>query len=222
MKKIFVVDDEKDILELVALHLERAGFDYKCFNKGSDLFLALNNELPRLVILDLMLPDMDGIEICRKIRSGHKDSKVPIIMLTAKVEETDRIIGLELGADDYVTKPFSPRELIARVKAVLRRYEDPPDINDGYPISLDRDRYEVRVYGELVELTTTEFKILSLLISRPGWVFSREVILDELWGTEKFVTDRTVDVHIRHLRKKIKKAASHIKNIRGVGYKYTK
>lgn len=182
----------------------------------------LRNSRPDLIVLDLMLPDMDGLEICKYLKRQDLLSSIPVIMLTAKGEEIDKILGLELGADDYVTKPFSPKELIARIRAVLRRNLGTSStgvLTAGGILSVDRDRHEVMVRSRRIELTTTEFRILRLLLSKKGWVFSREKILDYLWGHEKAVVDRTVDVHIKHLREKLGEAASLIKNIRGVGYK---
>lgn len=221
-KLIAVVDDEPDIRELVSLHLSRAGFQVKDFERANDFLNFLNASKPDLVILDLMLPDADGLDVCKLMRKNDDFSQIPVIMLTAKGDETDRILGLELGADDYVTKPFSPRELVARVKAVLRRdikleTEEIKEI--AGLISIDSGKHEVKVKNENVELTSTEFRILLLLASRKGWVFSRDQILDHLWGQDKAVVDRTIDVHIKHLREKLGEAAHLIKNIRGVGYK---
>ncbi len=216
------MDDEPDIVELVSLHLEKGGFNVKGFLNADEFFAFLDLQLPDLIVLDLMLPDADGIEICKKLKMNNEFSAIPIIMLTARVDETDKVLGLELGADDYVTKPFSPKELVARVKAVLRRKaqkELSGKIAIGAMVILDPDKYEVTVEGEKVALTSTEFRILQFLSSRKGWVFSREQILDYLWGHEKTVLYRTVDVHIRNLREKLGKAALVIKNIRGVGYK---
>ncbi len=222
-KLIAVVDDEVDILDLISLHLSRSGFDVRGFSTGEDFLKFLSSSVPDLVILDLMLPDWDGLEICRYLRSKNKFRSVPIIMLTARDTEMDRVLGLELGADDYVTKPFSPRELVARVKAVLRRgmleEGDGERIRVGESLVIDLNRYEVFVDGERVDLTPTEFNILKILASKKGWVFTRDQILDGLWGKEKIVLDRTVDVHIRHLREKLGKAKHLIKNVRGVGYK---
>jgi two-component system phosphate regulon response regulator PhoB/two-component system alkaline phosphatase synthesis response regulator PhoP len=219
---IAVVDDEPDIVELVSLHLEKAGFKVRGFGDAEALFNFLGEQRPDLIILDLMLPDADGIEICKKLKMNKESAPLPIIMLTARGDETDKVLGLELGADDYVTKPFSPKELVARVKAVLRRKEQrepPKKIAIGTMVVLDPDRHEVTVEGNQVPLTATEFRVLQLLSSRQGWVFSREQILDYLWGHEKIVLHRTVDVHIRNLREKLGKAADLIKNVRGVGYK---
>ncbi|HVN25289.1 MAG TPA: response regulator [Syntrophorhabdales bacterium] len=220
---IAVIDDEPDILELVSVHLKKNRFRVRGFSDAEALYSFLHSEVPDLIILDLMLPDADGFEVCKHLRTSEKLGAVPIIMLTARVAETDKILGLELGADDYVTKPFSPRELVARVKAVLRRREPPReeieriDVEDI--LSLDPQKHEVTVRGSKVDLTSTEFRILHLLASKKGRVFSRDQILDHLWGNEKTVVDRTVDVHIKHVREKLGPAAKLIKNIRGVGYK---
>lgn len=219
---IAIVDDEPDIVKLVAVHLEKAGFNVRGFGHAQGVLTFLDSHIPDLIILDLMLPDTDGIEVCKKIRMSTQFSEIPIIMLTARGDETDKVLGLELGADDYVTKPFSPKELVARVKAVLRRKthrEATRKIAIADMVVLDPDKYEVTVAGKKIELTPTEFRILKLLSSRQGWVFSREQILDYLWGHEKMVVYRTVDVHIKNLRDKLGKGAFLIKNIRGVGYK---
>ena len=221
-KLIAIIDDEPDIVELVSLHLKKAGFDPKGFFNAEDFFDFIGKSTPDLVLLDLMLPDADGFEICKHLRKTDEFASVPIIMLTAKGEETDKILGLELGADDYVTKPFSPKELVARVKAVLRRQkkEDiPHKIMIGDLLTVFPEKHEAYVQGRKIDLTSTEFKILTLLASKKGWVFTRDKILDYLWGQEKAVLDRTIDVHIKHLREKLEEAAGLIKNIRGVGYK---
>jgi two-component system phosphate regulon response regulator PhoB/two-component system alkaline phosphatase synthesis response regulator PhoP len=221
-KLIVIVDDEEDILQLVSLHLTKAGFIVDTFLDGKSFFDYIETKIPSLIILDLMLPDADGFEICKFIKKDKKISSVPVIMLTAKDEETDKILGLELGADDYITKPFSPRELVARVKAVLRRQiqdEDTKKIEIGSDIVMDVEKYEVTVKGKKVDLTTTEFKILQLLSSKKSWVFTRNQILDYLWNDEKYVLDRTVDVHVRNLREKLGESAEYIKSVRGVGYK---
>jgi len=219
---IYVVDDEPDILELVSLHLKKANFRVREFRNATGLLAAIRSKTPDLVILDLMLPDEDGLEVCKAIRQTRELASIPVIMLTALGDEADRVLGLELGADDYITKPFSPRELVARVKAVLRRkaYDAAgPRLAFGDLLVLDSDTHEVTVEGKVIDLTSTEFKILKLLASGKERVFAREEILDHLWGPEKAVLDRTVDVHIRHLREKLGKAAALIKNVRGVGYK---
>ncbi len=219
---IAVVDDEPDILELITFNLEKSGFEVKGFENGNGLIGFLKEKTPDLIILDLMLPDIDGLEICKYIRMEEEFSNIPIIILTAKGEETDRVLGLELGADDYVTKPFSPRELVARVKAVLRRgtaTKGTKKIKIGDILIIDPQRYEVFVEGKKIDLTTTEFRILGILSEHKGWVFSREKILEHLWGRDKAVFDRTVDVHIKNLREKLGKAGKFIKNVRGIGYK---
>lgn len=222
-KKVFILEDEKDIAELVAINLQKAGFKTKEFLRADRFFSTLKEDIPDLLILDLMLPDMDGLEVCKQLRKNEKYSQLPIIMLTAKAEELDKIIGLELGADDYVTKPFSPRELVARVKAVIRRENTQSltqklILNDN--LEIDFQKYEVRINGEKSELTTTEFKILKLLVSKKGWVFSRNQILDYIDSNDKGILDRTVDVHIKNLREKLKESGKLIKNVRGIGYKF--
>jgi DNA-binding response OmpR family regulator len=219
---IAVVDDEPDIRELVALHLKKAGFSVRTFPDAGQFQKSLTGSLPDLVVLDLMLPDADGIDICKDMKRGTRTAGVPVIMLTARGDELDRVLGLEIGADDYITKPFSPKELVARVKAVLRRSEQRSAGNTielPQDVSIDPNRFEVTVSGRKVDLTTTEFKILAILAERPGWVFSRDEILSRLWGDEKAVIDRTVDVHVTNLRKKLGKAGRLIENVRGVGYK---
>ena len=219
---IAILDDEPDILDLVSLHLKKAGFRIEGFLDADNFFQFMDSKIPDLIILDLMLPDADGFEICKYLKKKDEFTSIPIVMLTAKGEEMDKVLGLELGADDYVTKPFSPKELVARVKAVLRRKpqkEEIEKIEIGDELSILPGKYEVWAKGEKIDLTSTEFKILQLLASKKGWVFTRDQILDYLWGKEKAVVDRTVDVHIKHLREKLGKAARFIKNIRGVGYK---
>jgi len=221
---IAVVDDEPDILELVSLHLKKNFFKVREFSDASSFIKYLNSAIPDLVVLDLMLPDADGFEICKYMKRKKDLSHVPIVMLTAKSEEADTVFGLGLGADDYVRKPFSPNELIARVKTVLRRVESqretetPAKISVGN-ITIDPERHEVAIDTHKVELTSTEFRILQLLASDKGRVFSRDRILDHLWGNEKAVVDRTIDVHIRHLRSKLGTASRFIRNVHGVGYK---
>jgi DNA-binding response OmpR family regulator len=221
---VAVVDDEQDILELVSLHLKKNHFRVREFSDGSSFIKYLDSEKPDLVVLDLMLPDADGFEICKYMKRKKDLLHIPIVMLTARSEEADTILGLDLGADDYIRKPFSPNELMARVKTVLRRIEShgegetPAKINVGN-ISIDTERHEVVVDSDLVELTSTEFRILKLLASKKGRVFSRDRILDHLWSNEKVVVDRTIDVHIRHLRSKLGNASKLIRNVHGVGYK---
>ncbi len=220
---IAVVDDEPDILELVSLNLVRNGFEVATFTDAQSFYQFIERRLPDLLILDLMLPDVDGLDVCRLLKSNPRYATIPIIMLTARSEEADRVLGLELGADDYVTKPFSPRELIARVRSVLRRRKNLPvtdeKISLGDILTIFPNRHEVYVAGKRVNLTTTEFRLLLILIGKPGWVFSRNQLLDELWSADKAVIDRTIDVHIKHLRTKLGRAGQIIRNVRGVGYK---
>ncbi len=222
-KNIALVEDDPDIAELIILHLKKSTYDVTAFPDGASFLHFLETEVPALVLLDLMLPDIDGLEICKIMRKREMLAAVPILIVTAKSLEMDKVLGLELGADDYLTKPFSPKELVARVRALLRR-QAPVDqqaqrIEVGGVLTLDLVRHELTVRGRRVELTFTEFKILELLAAKKGWVFSREKILNHLWGEGKAVIDRTIDVHIRHLRKKLGPDAQFIKNIRGVGYK---
>lgn len=221
---IAVIEDEPDILELIRINLEKAGFAVKPFEAALPFFHYLKEERPDLILLDLMLPDIDGTEICKKLRSNRRWEDIPILMLTAKSSEDDIIQGLNLGADDYMVKPFSTRELTARVRAVLRRSgSDSGDgaarivVNDEF--SIDLNRHEVTAGDEKIQLTRTEFIILSVMAERPGWVFSREKLLSRLWGDEKFVIDRTIDVHIKNMRDKLGRYGKMIINVRGVGYK---
>lgn len=221
---IAVVDDENDIRELIALHLTRAGFAVRAFPAARPLLQYLGKQLPDLLVLDLMLPDGDGLEICQSLKRDARTGALPILILTAKGEKADIVLGLEYGGDDYLVKPFSPAELVARVKAILRRSRKSAAgaegvIRFGDALAIDPARHMALANGAPVALTATEFSILLLLSRNPGWVFTREKILDSLWGDEKDVIDRTVDVHIRHLREKLGPAGSLIKNIRGVGYK---
>jgi len=221
---ILLVEDEFDIAELIEHHLEKSGYSSKIFTNGNELFNYLNSQSADLIILDLMLPDMDGLEICKQLRTQDHTKHLPVIMLTAKSQEIDKVLGLELGADDYMTKPFSPRELTARIKAVLRRSQTAPEESTsriilGNILKIDLDKYDVYVKDEKLKLTPTEFKILSILAQKPGWVYSREKLLDMLWGNDKIVTDRTIDVHIKNLRDKLGIAGNFVKNIKSVGYK---
>lgn len=218
---IAVLDDEPDILELLKVNLQKAGYRFEGFLEAEDLYRYLTREKPHLLLLDLMLPGTDGLEVCRHIRRTESLADIPIIMLTARGDESDKVVGLEFGADDYVTKPFSVKELVARIHAVLRRPaggEASRRIVVG-ALVIDLDKFEVTADGAKVDLTATEFKILQMLAFRRGRVFSRDQILDFLWGQEKAVIDRTIDVHIRNLREKLGPAGSLIRNIRGVGYK---
>jgi DNA-binding response OmpR family regulator len=221
---IAIVDDEEDIVELVSHHLKREGFKVKEFYNGRDFLSYIESVMPDLAVLDIMLPGIDGLEICRILKSKARTSSLPIIMLTAKATEADVVVGLELGADDYMVKPFSPRELVARVKTILRRAsskeEDRKLIRLG-SLSIDKEKFEATVDGKKIDLTTTEFKILEVLAEGQGRVYTRDQLLKKkrLWGDDKLVYDRTIDVHIKNLREKLGKTGNLIKTIRGIGYK---
>lgn len=221
-QKLLVVDDEKDILTLLEYNLEKAGFKVISAQDGPEAINVAKREMPDLIILDIMLPSMEGTEVCKIIKREETTSHIPIIMLTAKGEEVDKIVGFELGADDYITKPFSPRELILRVRAVLKRGSEKKDkttINAG-PITIDIDRSMVTVDGRPLRLTATEFKLLVALVRSDGRILSREFLLDSIWGSECYVTDRTVDTHIRRLREKLGKYSRYIETVRGFGYRF--
>jgi len=222
-ESIAVIDDEPDIVDLLTLHLRSAGFRVDGFADARSFLGSLGKHVPDLVLLDLMLPDIDGLEVFKLLRKKEEWASIPVIMVTAKGDESEKVLGLELGADDYVTKPFSTKELIARVRSVLRRQSIPPESNRievGGILLIDSGKHEILVKGRKVDLTSAEFKILGILASKKGWVFTRDQILDHLWGHEKIVLDRTIDVHIRNLREKLGPEAAHlIRNIRGVGYK---
>lgn len=224
-KKILVVDDENHILELIKYNLETNGFLVDTAISGEEAFEKINMGIPDLIILDLMLPGIDGLEVCKQIKTDNKTKKIPIIMLTAKNEEFDKVLGLELGADDYLTKPFSVRELIARVKAILRRVLPEGGVREHGiiefgDIAIDDNKREVSVGGDLIELPLKEYEILKLLSQNIGKVVSREFLLENVWGYKIFGETRTVDVHIRHIRQKIEGTnAQFIETIRGVGYK---
>ncbi len=223
-KLIAVVDDEKDIVNLVNHHLKREGFQVKSFQSGKNFLLYLDSVTPDLALLDIMLPGMDGLELCRVLKNRASTSSMPVIMITAKGTEADIVVGLELGADDYVVKPFSPRELVARVKSVLRRYnsneKESGSIEIG-PITINSLSYEVHINSKKLDLTTTEFKILEVLAESKGRVFTRDQLLKKkrLWGDDKLVYDRTIDVHIKNLREKMGDAGKMIKTVRSIGYK---
>lgn len=222
-EKILVVDDEEDIIELIKYNLEREGFRVIPIYNGEDALRLAKSESPDLLILDLMLPGMDGLEVCRLLKKGSQTSNIPIIMLTAKTGEPDIVVGLELGADDYITKPFSIRELVARVKAVLRRVSQPGDFRKRLVVGnlvVDLANYRVTWKGNPLELTPTEFNLFLFLAQRQGHVLTRQQILDGVLGDESFVTERTVDVHVRRLRNKLKEASSYIVTRRGIGYMF--
>ena len=220
---ILVVDDEPDIRELVRFNLAQEGFEVQTAASGREGLERVRHDSPDLLILDLMLPDVAGTEVCRQIRRDPELSELPIIMLTAKSEEVDRIVGLELGADDYVTKPFSPRELALRVRSVLRRLKEGPTetaILEQPPLRVDTESHRCFVGGEEVLLTAKEFDLLVEFMRRPGRVLSRERLLDRVWGSSITVTARTVDTHLKRLRAKLGEAGDLIETVRGVGYRF--
>lgn len=223
-ENILVVDDEEDILELVRFNLNREGYQVTCATSGEDALKIAKTEFPDLIVLDLMLPGIDGLESTKLLKDDLGTRDIPIVMLTAKGEEADIVTGLELGADDYVTKPFSPRVLVARVKAVLRRkVKEPPEdmsVLKIHDLVIHPGRHEVLINGKPVQLTFTEFGILSYLARRPGWVFTRSQIVDNVRGDDYFVTDRSVDVQIVGIRKKLGPAGKYIETVRGVGYRF--
>jgi len=225
-ENILVVDDEEHIVELIKFNLEKNGYKVITATNGIEALKLVREEAPQLLLLDLMLPGMDGYDVCKEIRKDNSISSTPIVMLSAKGEELDKILGLELGADDYITKPFSVRELLARVKAVLRR-TTVQIIEKSYKfgnIILDFEKHEVVKDGEKVELTLKEFELLEMLIKNKGRVITRNFLLDEIWGYEYVGETRTVDVHIRHLRQKIEaddKNPKYIETVRGIGYRFS-
>lgn len=222
-KKILIVEDEKDILQLVKLYLDKEGYRTVTAATGAEGLRQARAEQPDLVILDLMLPEIDGLEVCKRLRSAPETAMLPIIMLTAKAEESDTVVGLELGADDYVTKPFSPKTLVARVKALFRRTGRTPDAGQTRylygGIVMDLARHELTVNGEEVPLTAKEFGLLEHLLKNPGRVLTREVLLNAVWGYEYYGTTRTVDVHVRRLKQKLPMLDDAIVSVKSLGYK---
>src|ERR1700756_4818690 len=224
MKRVLLIEDDRDIVELVRYNLEREGFQVAAANDGATGLVQVRKSPPDMLLLDLMLPKLSGLEICRDIRRDQALNRLPILMLTARGEEADRVVGLEMGADDYVTKPFSPRELVARVKALLRRAEPPgetPRVIETRGLMIDPSSYRVTRAGKAVTLSTLEFRLVYYLASRPNRVFTRDQLLDAVWGTDRFVTPRSVDVYVRRLREKIEgdpENPVHLKTVRGAGY----
>ncbi|MBN2510702.1 MAG: response regulator transcription factor [Spirochaetales bacterium] len=221
---ILVVDDEKNILELITYNLEKEGYRTTKVVSGESALSEIQKNLPDLIILDLMLPGLDGIEICRRLKQDAKTKSIPILMVTAKSEDSDIILGLEMGADDYITKPFSPKVLLARIRAVLRRNAKVTDAPGArtlkiHDIEIDIPRHQVTFKGELIELSATEFSILEFLARNPGWVFSRNQIISSVKGTDYPVTERSVDVQILGLRKKLGEGGGYIETVRGIGYR---
>ncbi|TVR02944.1 MAG: response regulator [Deltaproteobacteria bacterium] len=227
-ESVLIVDDEPDLLEMVEFNLEKAGFRVLTAANGADAMELARAELPSLILLDLMLPDVQGTEVCRTLKSDARTRDIPIIMVTARGEEIDRVVGFELGAEDYVVKPFSPRELVLRVKAMLKRMARPSveePAKDAVlhfgDIKVDQGRHRVWVGEEEVQLTALEFRLLSTFIRRRGRVQSRERLLDDVWGIDVEVTTRTVDTHVKRLREKLLGAGQYIETVRGVGYRFS-
>ena len=221
--KVLVVDDEPDAIELIAFNLKGAGMDVVTAADGAEALKKAAQHSPALIVLDVMLPEVDGLEVCKVLRRDPKTSAIPILMLTAKAAEIDRVLGLELGADDYVTKPFSPRELVLRVKRLLRGPQASEQGRDHFEwkeLNVDIPRHRVTVKGKPVDLTATEFKLLTLLIQRRGRVQSRDQLLQDVWEYEATIDTRTVDTHMRRLREKLGVAGKYLDTVRGVGYRF--
>ncbi|MFO1488449.1 MAG: response regulator transcription factor [Verrucomicrobiota bacterium] len=221
--KILVVDDEPEAVELVEFNLKQAGYDVICAVDGADALLKARTRNPSLVVLDWMLPEMTGLEVCKALRREAGTATLPIIMLTAKAAEIDRVLGLELGADDYLTKPFSPRELVLRIKKLLGRGTPTAEAKDTFrfgELLIDVPRHQVVCRGKSIDLTATEFKLLTLLAQRRGRVQSREQLLRDVWEYNNLVDTRTVDTHMRRLREKLGAASKHLDTVRGVGYRF--
>ena len=222
---IFVLEDDHDIARLVQHHLEAAGFAARLFHTPTNLIPDAERQAPALFLLDIMVPGGDGLDVCRRLRLNPVLSTVPIIFLTARASENDRVLGLEMGADDYITKPFATRELVARVKAVLRRFERPttPTVIRFDEIIIDANAMQLMVRGELIATTATEFRLLDYLARHPGRVFSRDHLLDSVWGDARFVTPRSVDVYVRRIREKIEidpENPRYLRTVRGAGYRF--
>jgi len=223
-QEVLVVEDEPDIRRLIVLHLERDGFRCRTASNGPEALREARAVIPDLIVLDLMLPELDGLEVCRQLRRDGSTAAVPIIMLTAKSDEVDRVVGLEIGADDYVAKPFSPKELVARVRAVLRRArpEPTPRVLSQSAVTLDPARHMVTLHGRRLELTPKEFDLLHALLGAAGRVLSREHLLNRVWGYARAdeIESRTVDVHVRRLRSKLGDAGARITTVKSVGYRF--
>ena len=225
LHRILVVDDEDDLLELVGYNLTKEGYQVECVASGEEALQSARRQPPDLIVLDLMLPAVDGLEVCRRLKANSKTRDIPIVMLTAKSEEGDMIAGLDCGADDYVGKPFSPRVLNARIKAILRRKEAERQANmeftiEVHDLSIHPGRHEVTLAGKPLELTYTEFALLEFLAKRPGWAYTRTQIVDAVRGEDYPVTERSVDVQVAGLRKKLGNFGSYIETVRGVGYRF--
>jgi two-component system phosphate regulon response regulator PhoB len=220
---ILVVDDEPDLVELVRVNLRQAGFEVRSAGTGREALESLRRSPPDAVVLDLMLPDLSGTELCRRVRETPDLAQIPILMLTARADEVDRVVGFEVGADDYVTKPFSPRELVLRVRALLRRRSEPAREGSALEhrgLRLEPERHRCFAEGAEVVLTAKEFELLRILMSRPGRVMTRDFLLEHVWGSDITVTARTIDTHLKRLREKLGRAGDLIETVRGVGYRF--
>ena len=224
--KILIVEDERDIVELLRYNLQEAGFETDYVRNGADALHRAVEQSPDLILLDLMLPEVDGLIVCRLLKNDPRTKNIPIVMVTAKTEERDRIAGLELGVDDYITKPFSPKEVVLRVSAVLRRIqvgkqaeEDTMQIQQ-HGLTIDLDKHQVLTESGPIDLTATEFKLITLFARSPGRVFTRDILMDVIWGQEYYGIDRTVDTHVSRLRRKLGKFGEHIETVHGVGYRF--
>lgn len=222
-QKILVVDDELDVTELLEFNLKAAGYDVQSAEDGPTALKKARDTQPDLIVLDVMLPEMQGTDVCKELRRDPVTSAIPIIMLTAKAAEIDRVLGLELGADDYVTKPFSPRELVLRIRGLLRRgqaTDQPQEVMKVGDLIVDIPKHQVTVKGKAVDLTATEFKLITTLVQRKGRVQSREQLLQDVWEYDSLIDTRTVDTHMRRLREKLGPAARYLDTVRGVGYRF--
>ena len=223
--KILIVEDERDIVDLLRYNLEEAGFETDYVRNGADALHRAVEKSPDLILLDLMLPEVDGLIVCRLLKNDPRTKNIPVVMVTAKAEERDRIAGLELGVDDYITKPFSPKEVVLRVSAVLRRIQVGKQSEDTQQIqrhglTIDLDKHQVLTESGPIDLTATEFKLITLFARQPGRVFTRDILMDVIWGQEYYGIDRTVDTHVSRLRRKLGEFGEHIETVHGVGYRF--
>ena len=223
--KILIVEDERDIVDLLRYNLQEAGFETDAVRNGADALHRAVENPPDLILLDLMLPEVDGLIVCRLLKNDPRTKNIPIVMVTAKTEERDRVAGLELGADDYITKPFSPREVVLRVSAVLRRIQAGKQAEstkqiETHGLTIDMDKHQVLTETGAIDLTATEFKLITLFARSPGRVFTRDILMDVIWGQEYYGIDRTVDTHVSRLRRKLGEFGKHIETVHGVGYRF--
>ena len=223
--KILIVEDERDIVDLLRYNLEEAGFETDYVRNGADALHRAVEKSPDLILLDLMLPEVDGLIVCRLLKNDSRTKNIPVVMVTAKAEERDRIAGLELGVDDYITKPFSPKEVVLRVSAVLRRIQVGKQSEDTQQIqrhglTIDLDKHQVVTESGPIDLTATEFKLITLFARQPGRVFTRDILMDVIWGQEYYGIHRTVDTHVSRLRRKLGEFGEHIETVHGVGYRF--